>query len=181
VFDSGFTRWLTGQPASLFGLGIPPAQYEALAGNERMGSVLKTRLEKLACGFDLKDNYFAVQAFGRGYAGGEGALPPYLQASNHNAVVERAGRVDVRHANLTDFLSGQRAGSADRYVLLDAQDWMDDAQLNALWAQITRTARPGARVLFRTAGEPSISRACGRRALVAVGIQGGGVAGLHRA
>jgi S-adenosylmethionine-diacylglycerol 3-amino-3-carboxypropyl transferase len=156
VFDSGFTRWLTGQPASLFGLGIPPAQYEALAGNERMGSVLKTRLEKLACGFDLKDNYFAVQAFGRGYAGGEGALPPYLQASNHNAVVERAGRVDVRHANLTDFLSGQRAGSADRYVLLDAQDWMDDAQLNALWAQITRTARPGARVLFRTAGEPSI-------------------------
>ena len=78
VFDSAFMRWLTSQPASLFGLGIPPAQYEALAGDERMDSVLKARLEKLACGFDLKDNYFAVQAFGRGYAGGEGPLPPYL-------------------------------------------------------------------------------------------------------
>jgi S-adenosylmethionine-diacylglycerol 3-amino-3-carboxypropyl transferase len=33
---------------------------------------------------------------------------------------------------------------------------MTDAQLNALWAEITRTARPGARVIFRTAGEPSI-------------------------
>ena len=33
---------------------------------------------------------------------------------------------------------------------------MDDAQLNALWTQITRTARPGARVLFRTAAEPSL-------------------------
>ncbi|EZP72277.1 S-adenosylmethionine:diacylglycerol 3-amino-3-carboxypropyl transferase [Sphingomonas paucimobilis] len=156
VFDSAFTRWLTSQPASLFGLGIPPAQYEALAGDERMDSVLKARLEKLACGFALKDNYFAVQAFGRGYAGGEGPLPPYLQAGNHQAVVERAGRVDVRHVNFTDFLASQEAGSVDRYVLLDAQDWMDDAQLNALWAQITRTARRGARVLFRTAGEPSV-------------------------
>ena len=156
VFDSAFMKWLTSQPASLFGLGIPPAQYEALAGDDRMDSVLKARLEKLACDFDLKDNYFAVQAFGRGYAGGEGPLPPYLQAENHQAVVDRAGRVDVRHVNFVEFLSRQEAGSADRYVLLDAQDWMDDAQLNALWAQITRTARPGARVLFRTAGEPSI-------------------------
>jgi S-adenosylmethionine-diacylglycerol 3-amino-3-carboxypropyl transferase len=41
-------------------------------------------------------------------------------------------------------------------VLLDAQDWMTDAQLNALWAQITRTAGPGARVIFRTAAEPSV-------------------------
>jgi len=156
IFDSGFVRWLTNQPASLFGLGIPPAQFEALAGDARMDSVLKARLEKLACGFDLKDNYFAVQAFGRGYAGGEGPLPPYLQAANHAAVRDRADRVDVRHVNFTDFLAGQPTASCDRYILLDAQDWMDDDQLNALWAQITRTARPGARVLFRTAGEPSI-------------------------
>lgn len=156
VFDSAFTRWLTSQPALLFGLGIPPAQYESLAGDARMDSVLKARLQKLACDFDLKDNYFAVQAFGRGYAGGEGPLPPYLQAVHHAAVVERAERVDVRHVNFTDFLASQPAASADRYILLDAQDWMSDDQLNALWAQITRTARPGARVLFRTAGEPCI-------------------------
>lgn len=156
IFDRGFVRWLTSQPASLFGLGIPPAQFEALAGDARMDAVLKARLEKLACGFDLKDNYFAVQAFGRGYAGGEGPLPPYLQAGHHAALVDRVDRVDVRHVNFTEFLASQPAASADRYILLDAQDWMDDAQLNALWGQITRTAKPGARVLFRTAGEPSI-------------------------
>ena len=44
----------------------------------------------------------------------------------------------------------------DRYVLLDAQDWMSDAELNRLWGQITRTAKPGARVLFRTAAEPTL-------------------------
>ena len=49
-----------------------------------------------------------------------------------------------------------RPQSLDRYVLLDAQDWMSDAQLNDLWREITRTARPGARVIFRTAAEPSL-------------------------
>ena len=38
-------------------------------------------------------------------------------------------------------------------MLLDAQDWMNDADLTALWTQITRTARPGARVIFRTAAD----------------------------
>ena len=51
------------------------------------------------------------------------------------------------------------ARSLDRYVLLDAQDWMSDLQLNDLWREITRTARPGARVIFRTAAdEPAAGR-----------------------
>ena len=41
-------------------------------------------------------------------------------------------------------------------MLLDAQDWMTDEQLNELWREITRTARPQARVIFRTAGETTI-------------------------
>ena len=43
--------------------------------------------------------------------------------------------------------------SLDAYVLLDAQDWMNDATLTALWREIRRTARPGARVIFRTAAD----------------------------
>lgn len=157
VFDKRFVRWLTDQPASLFGLGIPPAQFDALAGNEPMAEVLRRRLAKLACDFPVEDNYFAWQAFGRGYGRGDRCpLPPYLQAANWQTVRDRASRVDVRHANLTEHLSAQPDASLDRYVLLDAQDWMTDGQLNALWQQITRTARPGARVLFRTAAEPSL-------------------------
>ena len=34
--------------------------------------------------------------------------------------------------------------------------WMTDDQLNALWAAITHAAVPGSRVIFRTAGKPSI-------------------------
>jgi S-adenosylmethionine-diacylglycerol 3-amino-3-carboxypropyl transferase len=156
-FDKGFVRWITDQPASLFGLGIPPAQYEALAGEEKMATVLRERLEKLACDFDLKDNYFAWQAFGRGYGEGPAApLPPYLQQEHYAEIVDRVDRIEVRHTNFTDYLRTRPEGSLDRYILLDAQDWMTDEQLTDLWTEITRTARPDARVLFRTAGEPSI-------------------------
>lgn len=157
IFNKRFIRWLTDQPASLFGLGIPPAQYDALAGDEKMAAVLKKRLERLACDYDLKNNYFAWQAFGRGYGRHEDApLPPYLEERHYEAVRDRAERVSVNHANMTDWLSRQPESSADRYILLDAQDWMSDAQLTALWFEITRTARSGARVLFRTAAEPTL-------------------------
>jgi S-adenosylmethionine-diacylglycerol 3-amino-3-carboxypropyl transferase len=156
VFDKPLVRWLVRQPASLYGLGIPPAQYKALAadGDEGIRGVLRHRLERLACGFDLKTNYFARQAFGRGYEpGADAALPPYLQRGNFAAVKARAGRVGYHQSAITAFLEGQPAKSCDAYVLLDAQDWMNDADLTALWTQITRTARPGARVIFRTAAD----------------------------
>lgn len=157
IFDRRFIRWLTDQPASLFGLGIPPAQYDVLAGNERMAEVLRRRLEKLACHFPVNDNYFAWQAFSRGYGPRpDRPLPPYLQVGNFDRIRERIDRIEVRHANLTEHLATQPAASLDRYILLDAQDWMDDGQLTALWTEITRTARPGSRVLFRTAAEPTL-------------------------
>jgi S-adenosylmethionine-diacylglycerol 3-amino-3-carboxypropyl transferase len=156
LFDKTAVRWATSNRLSLYGLGIPPAQYEALAGGRDMGSVLRDRVERLACGFSLEENYFAWQAFGRAYArDASGPLPPYLRQQNFAAIKRGAERVEVMNRSVTDCLAACPAASRDRYVLLDAQDWMTDAQLNALWAEITRTARPGARVIFRTAAEPS--------------------------
>ncbi len=159
VFDKKFVRWLIDQPASLFGLGIPPAQYEALAGDSPDGirAVLKERLEKLACDFDVKDNYFAQQAFGRRYERGEGAsVPPYLEEANYAQVSGRIDRVEMLHANFIEHLAGLPSASRDRYILLDAQDWMTDELLTSLWSEITRTAKAGARVLFRTAAAPTL-------------------------
>jgi S-adenosylmethionine-diacylglycerol 3-amino-3-carboxypropyl transferase len=154
VLDSRFMRWLVSNPASLYGLGIPPAQYRALAGEEGIVAVLKSRLETLCCDFDIADNYFAWQAFGRRYEKSDNpSVPPYLQARNFAAVRSRANRVTPRHESMTQFLANSSSASADCYVLLDAQDWMNDETLTGLWEEITRTARPGARVIFRTAAD----------------------------
>lgn len=159
LFEKRFVRWAVDRPVALYGLGIPPAQYAALAsaGGGDMAAVLRSRVERLTCGFDLDDNYFAWQAFGRRYGDGErDPVPPYLERDNFAAVSARANRVAVVNAAMTEHLAAQPAQSVDRYVLLDAQDWMTDAQLDALWGEITRTAKPGARVIFRTAAEPSL-------------------------
>lgn len=157
LFERKLVKWITDRRVSLYGLGIPPAQYEALAGGGAMSEVLQWRLERLACAFPLRENYFAWQVFGRSYApGGSGSLPPYLQERNFPKLRERAGRVGIRQISMTDALLQMPAATADRFVLLDAQDWMTDAQLNGLWAAIARAAAPGARVIFRTAGTETI-------------------------
>jgi S-adenosylmethionine-diacylglycerol 3-amino-3-carboxypropyl transferase len=156
VFEKPVVRWLMRQPASLYGLGIPPAQYRALSNDlpGGIGVVLRHRLERLAYGFDIKSNYFAWQAFGRGYsAATDASLPPYLQRENFETVRARSDRLQFRQCAMTEFLASNAAKSVDCYVLLDAQDWMNDADLTALWTQITRTARPGSRVIFRTAAD----------------------------
>ena len=159
VFNARLIRMVLSRKSSLFGLGIPPAQYDSLitSGDGTMESVLSARLEKLACHFPLKNNYFAWQAFARRYpAPGEAALPAYLEQANYETLKANADRVAVHHVNFTELLAGKPAGSVDRFVLLDAQDWMSDDQLNALWTEITRTAAPGARVIFRTAAEETL-------------------------
>jgi S-adenosylmethionine-diacylglycerol 3-amino-3-carboxypropyl transferase len=154
LVDKPVIRWLTRQPAALFGLGIPPKQYHALASDHDgdIAAVLRERLERLACGFDLDTNYFAWQAFGRSYAPvHEASLPPYLERDNFACLRKMADRLDVRHVSITEYLRCSSPASVDCVALLDAQDWMSAAELNNLWSQITRAARPGARVIFRTA------------------------------
>ena len=83
-------------------------------------------------------------------------MPPYLRECNFAKIRERAEHVSALQASLTEGLKKMAAASVDRFVLLDAQDWMTDAQLNDLWSEIARTARPKARVIFRTAGNETI-------------------------
>ncbi len=157
VLDSPLVRLASAFPVTWFGLGIPPAQLDALAGADRGGlrAVLRERLERLACGFPVADNYFAWQAFARRYDPNRRSLPPYLEARHFETVRACADRVTVRRATLTEALAREDASSVDGFVLLDAQDWMTPDGLARLWTQIGRTAAPGARVIFRTAAARS--------------------------
>lgn len=158
LFDSKLVKALSKMPVSFYALGIPPAQYDELnkaSGGDPAG-LIRRRIEKLACDFPITENYFAWQAFGRRYdTEDRGAVPAYLQEQTYKIVRERTDRVETHLASMTDYLAGLEPASLDRYVLLDAQDWMNEEQITALWRQITRTAAPGARVIFRTAGPDS--------------------------
>ncbi len=159
LYESRFIRFVAKRRASLFGLGIPPAQYDKLASDAGgdVVPVLMERTRKLFCDFPIDTNYFAWQAANRGYKpDGTGPVPPYLEAKNFAAVQANASRVQVVNRSVTEVLADQPSGSKQAYVLLDAQDWMTDEQLNDLWDEITRTATAGAKVIFRTGGADDI-------------------------
>jgi S-adenosylmethionine-diacylglycerol 3-amino-3-carboxypropyl transferase len=158
LFDSKLVKALSKLPVSFYALGIPPAQYDELAKDSKgdPAGLIRQRIEKLACDFPLQTNYFAWQAFGRRYdTEDRRGVPPYLQQQIYDVVRTRTDRVETHLASMTDFLAKQPERSLDCYVLLDAQDWMNEQQITALWQQITRTASPAARVIFRTAGAES--------------------------
>lgn len=158
IFEKPFVKWLCNLPVSLYGLGIPPAQFDALyrSSGGDMAGLLKARLRRLAVDFPIEDNYFAWQAFGRGYdRENKKAVPRYLTPDNYEKLKKHADRVEVYHTTITEFLQSQPQASLDCYVFLDAQDWMNAEQLTELWREVVRTARLGARVIFRTAGDHS--------------------------
>jgi len=90
LFHSRLARLLTGTPALLFSLGIPPQPAgRCSARMPPLNEVLHERLLRLINGHPNDTNYFAWQALHRSYSGpGDRCLPPYLQrpaSSNRNA------------------------------------------------------------------------------------------------
>jgi len=159
LFDLRVFKALCRLPVMSYSLGIPPAQFGLLRGQAQgnMAELFRERVRRLACDFPISDNYFAWQGFARTYdVENRQAVPDYLRAENYEALRATVERADAQLDSMTTYLGNQMPASVDRYVLLDAQDWMSAEQLTALWRQIDHTASPEARVIFRTAARPSV-------------------------
>src|SRR6202008_502185 len=104
LFDSKLVRFLSKMPGSFCGLGMPPAKYDELVAASADGNPVTTfreRVERLACDFPISENYFAWQAFGRGYdTDAKLAVPPYLREDNYALIRSRLDRVEVHHASM---------------------------------------------------------------------------------
>ncbi|MEZ5307370.1 MAG: BtaA family protein [Pyrinomonadaceae bacterium] len=159
-FNTWFV-WLVGRlPITLFGLGIPPQQYKELVSDLKKGGgiidVYRERARKLGAGFPIEDNYFAWQAFGRRYdTKDRKALPEYLKEENFQKLRDNIGRLETSVCSVTRKIRESEVGRFNRFVFLDAQDWMDETALNGLWTSIAEKAENGARIIFRTASSKS--------------------------
>ena len=158
LLDNKFVQAIGKQPFILFSLGIPPRQLEALR-KDMTGDVIclyRERLKRLMCEFPIDENYFAWQALSRSYdTSNRRAIPDYLREENYSAIKANVDRVTTLVTPVTGFLKQQPTGSLDRFVLLDAQDWMEREQIVELWSEIARTGRPGTRIIFRTGANES--------------------------
>lgn len=159
-FDTLFVRAVGKLPVTVFGLGIPPQQFEELKAELEEGTtvidIFRERVRRLACGSPIAENYFAWQAFARRYDTDDRiAVPDYLKEENFGVLRARIGRLSTAVASVTDMIEQGHKGEFDRFVLLDAQDWMNQDQMTRLWTAIAEKAEPGSRVIFRTAAAAS--------------------------
>lgn len=155
-FDNRLVRWLGKLPMSVFSLGIPPQQYKAMKEQGNLIQQYCDRVERLACQFPIQDNYFAWQGFSHCYDHEHReAIPAYLKAGNYNLIRDQLSKVQTHLGSLIDYLKTQPDNSLNRFVFLDAQDWMSDDVLQQLWEQVARVGQPGTRVIFRTAADES--------------------------
>lgn len=157
-FDNWLVKQVVNRSFSVFSLGIPPQQYQAMKAecDGHLVDLFRARVKRLCCGFPIEDNYFAWQSFGLRYdTEHRRALPDYLKAEHYARIKANAERVETHVGSLFDYLARQTDHSLDRFVLLDAQDWMKAPVIAALWQEIARVGKPGSRIIFRTAAQSS--------------------------
>ncbi|MGB5597080.1 MAG: BtaA family protein, partial [Thiothrix litoralis] len=155
-FDNKLVKFLGKLPVSVFSLGIPPQQYKAMKEQGNLIGQYRERVKRLACDMPIQDNYFDWQGFSHSYDhANRQAIPAYLKAENYDAIRSQLGKVDTHLGSMIDFLDEQAPHSYDRFVFLDAQDWMTDEVLTKLWRQVARVGKPGTRIIFRTAAAES--------------------------
>ena len=159
-FDNFFVKAVGKLPVTMFGLGIPPQQYDELKKEMDDGKtiidVYRQRVKRLACDFPIRENYFAWQAFARKYdTEDRQAVPDYLKAEHFETLRANAGRLITKVGSVIDEIKNRDAGTFNRFVFLDAQDWMNAETLTELWSAIAEKAEPGSRIIFRTAGSRS--------------------------
>ena len=159
-FDSFIFRTIGKMPVTMFGLGIPPQQYDELVKdlpeNSNLIDVYRARTRRLAVEFPVDENYFAWQAFARKYdTENRRAVPEYLKAENYEKLKLNAAKIRTKIGSVTDEIKNQSQSAFNRFVFLDAQDWMNAAALTDLWRTIAEKGERNSRIIFRTAGANS--------------------------
>jgi S-adenosylmethionine-diacylglycerol 3-amino-3-carboxypropyl transferase len=162
-FDSFVIKTIGKMPVTMFGLGIPPQQYDELkrdlSGDGDGGGVIeiyKERAKRLAVEYPIYENYFAWQAFARKYdTENRAAVPEYLKEENYATLKRNADCLRTKIGSVTEEIKSRPKNAFNRFVFLDAQDWMDAAALTELWQAVAERGASGSRIIFRTAGAMS--------------------------
>jgi S-adenosylmethionine-diacylglycerol 3-amino-3-carboxypropyl transferase len=147
--------WFLSRPATQSLLGAPWTQLNQVTTHYPggMAGLMRDCVEAVMARLPFQDNYF-YRVYLQGHYTPE-CCPEYLKPDNFKHL--KAGLVDrlnIATASVTNFLRQAEPGLS-KFVLLDHMDWMSRDNPQALadeWNAILDKARPGARVIFRSAG-----------------------------
>jgi S-adenosylmethionine-diacylglycerol 3-amino-3-carboxypropyl transferase len=98
----------------------------------------------------VANNYFLHQMLTGSYpAAVVGGMPPYLSARGADAVVAGTSSFSLVDATLTEYLRSCPDRSITGFALSNICEWLSPGEIDELFAEVARVARPGARLCFR--------------------------------
>lgn len=106
------------------------------------------RAKKALCEIPIVSNYFIAQYL-RGRYLNEDAVPPYLLKQNIPVVRDRLDRIEIVVSDAQGWLGRQTEASIDAFSLSNICELMSLEETGRLFAEVARSARPGARICFR--------------------------------
>jgi S-adenosylmethionine-diacylglycerol 3-amino-3-carboxypropyl transferase len=158
IRDRLWTRglhWFLSRRTTLSLLGVPWPQRNEIVTQYPGGIArfIRDCLEAVVCRLPFDTNYF-WRVYFQGFYTRE-CCPEYLKQENFDRLKKGLlDRLKICTCSVTDFLRQTEPGIS-KLTLLDHMDWMSWYYPEALmdeWNAILAKARPGARVIFRSAG-----------------------------
>jgi S-adenosylmethionine-diacylglycerol 3-amino-3-carboxypropyl transferase len=101
------------------------------------------------CELPVGTNYFLHHLLTGRYPTRDEGLPPYLTHAGARAVAAGRARLQLVDSDFASALRSRPAHSIDGFALSNILEWLDPPGQEALLAEVVRTARPGARLVFR--------------------------------
>jgi len=151
---SVFYKWLFKRNATMALLGVPKSQRNIIEQQTEGGliSFINEAMRTVFTELPIQDNYFWRVYLTGSYT--QNCCPNYLKEEHFEYYKKNNSRINIHNSTLLNFLQNN-PGSYSHFILLDHQDWLADAKPEILaseWKLILENARPGAKILFRSAG-----------------------------
>jgi len=106
------------------------------------------RARRALCEIPVDSNYFLAQYLLARYRS-EDAVPAYLLRENLPVVRERLDRIELVTSPAQEFLDRQPDASIDCFSLSNICELMSPHETGRFFAEVARSAKPGARICFR--------------------------------
>lgn len=98
----------------------------------------------------VANNYFLHQMLTGTYpAAVGGGVPPYLSERGADALVAGVSSLSIVDGTFTEYLRACPDRSVTGFALSNICEWLSPGEIDELFAEVARVARPGARLCFR--------------------------------
>ncbi len=132
-----------------FDRALDPSIYQYVAPGD-LGQQLYQRAERCLTQLPIRENYFLSRMLLGQHLGHPEGRPPYLQPAGTEGVLKNSDRLRLHHGGVVEYLRDQADSSFDKLYLSNISEWMPEPDRVALFTQVLRVGRPGAKVCWRS-------------------------------